>query len=344
MLKKMIYIYFFLIVGTLLSGCGIKDSLNEVPINSNEIVGEPQSEGMSASQAVTDHTQTEQKVTEHKDTEQTETKQTEAIELRAMQIAEFSDGGKIFVDIPEKDIKKFQDKVATVTIPDARKGERAANIQDEDWYKGLVFLNSIPEKNIYLYGYNDEELFGFGLILDIGTEQHTYTFPIPYMSSHAIAPAISTSEDGSKIFVSCLTGTGTGTSVSQLYVFQVNDEAEVFYVDINRLVELLNNKISMTYDSTNNIMTVYSEGKQIATDSLIGTGGIPEGFYCGKFIHYEFGNDSVKVICKPVINLRERAPTDSYLEKVSLEADIIFEYDGNGKIIGFNIGEITAVY
>jgi hypothetical protein len=144
--------------------------------------------------------------------------------------------------------------------------------------------------------------------------------------------------------VSCYTGGGTGQSVSQLYVFQVNDEkVEVFYVDINHLVDLLNNKISMMYDIKTNIITISSEEKLIATDSLIGRDGIPEGFYCGKFIHYVLNNDTAKVSCEPVIILQEPAPTDSYLKNVSLEAKIKFEYDSNGKIIGFNIGEITAV-
>lgn len=108
-------------------------------------------------------------------------------------------------------------------------------------------------------------------------------------------------------------------------------------MDINHLVDLLNNKIVMTYDSTNNIVTVYSEGKQIATDCMIGgSEGIQEGFYRGKFIHYVFNNGTVKVNCEPVIILQERDPTDSYLKNGFLEADIKFEYDSNGIINGFD--------
>jgi hypothetical protein len=39
-----------------------------------------------------------------------------------LKTAELYEGGKIFVDIPEKDKKSFQDKVTAITVPDARKG------------------------------------------------------------------------------------------------------------------------------------------------------------------------------------------------------------------------------
>ncbi|HWT75116.1 MAG TPA: hypothetical protein VN258_10415 [Mobilitalea sp.] len=348
MSKKIMFTYFIIIISIFVIGCGVKDKSDEVTLNTSDAIGTSQVE-------VTGAPQTEETITSSAEvtvapsaeatiTPTTEAKQADPIELRAMQEAELWTGGKMFEDVSESDTKYFLDKVSTLTIPDARKGERAANIQDQDWNKGLVFLSSIPEKNIYLYGFNDEKLYGFGLILDIGKEQHIYTYPIPYMTSHAIAPAISSSEDGNTILISCLTGTGTGLSVSQLYVIQVNnDKAEAFYVDVDHLIKLLQNKLSMTYDAKNNIVTINSEGNQIATDSLIGAEGIPKGFYCGNFIDYRLNNESVRVNSQPVYIDKERAGIDNYLENISLEADIKFEYDSDGKIIGFDIGEITAV-
>ena len=267
------------------------------------------------------------------------------IELKALYIKDLYEGGKLFEDPKEEFVNYFKDKVAAMTIPDARKKERATNIlEKDDWYKGLIFLNSIPEKNIYLYGYNDAEHFGEGLILDIGEKQHIYSFPYSYMSTTSIAPSIYANEDGSKISVFCHTGSGTGRSISQLYIFQVKDnKVEAFYVDCSKLSDLFNAKLGMKYDKTNKIMTVYSEGKQIATDTVIGNEGTPEGFYCGEFIDYEWNEDVIKVNCIPTINLQNQVGIPSYLVNVSFQADINFEYGNNGKIIGFDIGKIVAV-
>jgi len=316
--KKIILINIILVCFIIVIGSEVKDSLTANASNGN---------GLSKSEAIPTPT--------------TESKQTEITNVRGMNTAELYEGGKLYIDV--SDNKTFQEKVTSLTIPDARKGERATDIHErEDWYKRLIFLNSIPDKNIYLYGFNDEELNGFGLILDIGNTQHIYTYPIPYMSTTALAPSIGLSKDGRKLFVSCHTGNGTGMSLSQLYVFQIKDKAKEFYVDINRLVELLNNKLIMTYDFKNNIMTIYSEGKQIATDHLIMSDVIPDGFYCGKFIAYKFNDNGINVICDPILNTKGQS-VDNQLANISLESDIKFQYDKNGKIIGFDIGEITAV-
>lgn len=133
-------------------GCDTKNIPNNSPINPTDATKNNSQEQ-------------EYNVSQEKEMEvaQKEIEQAEIIELREMQITEFSEGGKIFVDIPEKDIKSFQDKVTMITIPDARKGERAANILDEGRNKGLVFLKSIPEKNIYLMGIMMKSFLGSAL-------------------------------------------------------------------------------------------------------------------------------------------------------------------------------------
>lgn len=289
---------------------------------------------------------TETTPTEETSTEETPTElvQSETIELKALYMKDYFEGGRMFLD-EEEFVASFQDNVAALTIPDARKGAKATNIlEKDDWNEELIYLNSLPEMNIYLYGYNDTEHFGEGLILDIGEQQHIYSFPYPYMTTSCIPPSISASNDGSKLYVSCSTGTGTGMATSELYVFQINNnEVEPYYVDINELTELLINKLDMIYNTTSKNMTIYMEGKQIATDTLIGNEGIPERFYIGDFIYYVMDGDTIRVICKPTIYLQDQVGIPSYLESVSFEADINFNVNSNGKIIGFGIGELVVI-
>ncbi len=262
--------------------------------------------------------------------------------------------GKMFEAVPVDFVNSFQDKVAALTIPDARKGESAVDIQQgsESWSdSSILFLDSIPDQNIYLYGYYDADCPDCGLILDVGQEQHIYTFPYRYMTNTALAPDLSTSSDGSKIYVSCHTGSGTGVSVSELYVFQVSsNQMEPYYVDINDLADCLSSKIAMSYDAESKKVTVYSGGRQIMTDSLtsfIGTVDseniTPGCFYCGDQISYILDGDSVRVSWVPTLYAQEQTGVQSYLENmISLKADMNFAYDNNGNIKGFDLGEAVV--
>lgn len=131
-------------------------------------------------------------------------------------------------------------------------------------------------------------------------------------------------------------------SLYELYIFQVNSGLEPFYVNINNLVELFNTKITMSYDSNSKLMSVYSDGKQITTDYLMDRDVNPTGYSFGSFISYTINNETVKVIGKPAIGIQERL-INTYLKNTCLEAEIRFEYDSNSKIIGFDLGEVTAV-
>ncbi len=273
--------------------------------------------------------------------------------LRVLTAQDRFENGKMFEAVDGEFVTSFSDKAASVTIPDARKGESAAGIGagDGSWGNGpLLFLDSIPDKNIYLYGYNDINDPGCGLILDMGKEQHIYAFPYRYMTNTLLAPDIYRSSDSSKLYVSCHTGGGTGVSVSELYVFQVdNNQVEPYYVDINDLANSLSDKIAMAYDAESKRVTVSSAGKEIITDSLFTIGGadgantVPDSFYCGDQISYIIDGDSIRVSWVPTLYTQEGSGAQCYLENlVSLEADISFIYDSHGDISGFDIGEVKA--
>lgn len=274
-------------------------------------------------------------------------------DLRAMNPQDLYTDGKIFEGAPEDFINSFQDTVAALTVPDARKGERATDIRakNEGWQNSsLFFLNSIPERNIYLYGYNDTAHPDYGLILDIGEEQHIYAFPYLYMTNTTLPPEVSASEDGSEIFVACHTGSGTGVSISDLHVFQVSgSQAVPYHLDIGSMVDSLNDKITMSYDAESKTVTVRADGVQIAADSLVsigtpdGTDIMPDGFYFGNQIWYTLSGNSVKVSFVPTLYSQAQPGVQCYLEHMPpFEADVGFTYDGNGAVTGFDMGEITS--
>ncbi len=271
--------------------------------------------------------------------------------LQALTTWDRSEGGKIFEAVSEDFIASFPDKTASLTIPDARKGERAVSVLEGSEIIGksnLLFLGSIPDQNIYLYGYNDVNYPGCGLILDVGRKQNIAVFPYRYMTNTLLQPELSVSNDGRTIYISCHTGSGTGVSVSELYAFRVSDnQIRPYYVDINDLANRLADKITVTYDAESKKVIINSNGRNIMTDSLFAIGAadgentVPDGFYCGDQIHYSLGGDSAKVLWMPVFFTQKGAGVQSYLEsQVFLEADLSFIYDSNGNITGFDLGEV----
>lgn len=268
-----------------------------------------------------------------------------------------------FGTAPDDFASSFETIIAEQVIPDARKGESAPDIRAgyEAWKDSpIIFLGSIPEENIYLYGYNDAE---FGLILDVGEEQTIYAFPYRYMSIQSIAPELGISSDGSEIYVACRIQSGTGVSIYELYVFPIDNISGAYRLNTNDLVESLNSKIDMVYNSETEMVSVYWAGQKIAESglSVIGVSAdaeiIPESFFCGNQIHYELEGGMVKLIYSPTIQIQEFPGAQGYLADVPyFEATVTFDYDNktitefilneNGvpnPVKGIYIGEYSAI-
>ena len=272
--------------------------------------------------------------------------------LQALSVKDVYSNGQVFDAIPEGFTSSFQDKVTTLIIPDARKGETTVDIctGSTAWQNSnIIFLNSLPEGNFYLYGYNNAEYPGYGLMLDVGKNQTIYSFPYRYMTNTALAPDIGSSKDGEEIYVSLHTGIGTGVSISELYVFQMNHIATPYYLDINNLVNSLNEKLSMLYNPETKTVTVFWVGNQIAESelSVIGvnpdTEIVPESFYCGNHIDYMFEGNAIKLIFESSVCTISQPGAQGSLKNISnFESEISFNYNDEGNIVDFNLGEIEA--
>jgi beta-lactamase regulating signal transducer with metallopeptidase domain len=277
------------------------------------------------------------------------------IVLKHLAASDLYPNGQVFESVPESFISAFQSKMTTLSVPDARRGERAVDINAgrESWQNhDIILLNAMPEKNIYVYGYNDSDpnYFGLGLILDVGTEQTLYTFPFRYMTNTVIPPDIGIDEDNNELYLSVKVGTGTGTSISELYVFPFNNINKPYYLDTNTLVDVLNTKLSMSYSPESKTIHLYWDGIQIAESGFSAIGAaqgeehIPESFYLGNLVSYAFSNNKVETILQPTIYFENQPGVQGTLNSVKqLECAIDFRRDDNGLIVGFDIGKATSI-
>ncbi|MCD7948096.1 MAG: copper amine oxidase N-terminal domain-containing protein [Oscillospiraceae bacterium] len=256
--------------------------------------------------------------------------------------------GQIFEPVPESFAASFQDRAATLHVPDARHGEQAIDIRAgrDTWQDSrLIYLDSIPDQNIYLYGYNDpdEAYFGIGLILDVGTEQTIYAFPYRYITNTALAPSIGTDKNGDELYISVHLGSGTGTAISELYIFQMNDITAPHHLETSTLVHALNENISTAYDTARQQVTLYWDGSKIAESDFSAFGATqekslaPERFYCGNQIDYSFEDHTIKLIFQPTLYFDQTGVQGSI--DIYLESEVSPLYNHDGLITGFDLGK-----
>lgn len=170
------------------------------------------------------------------------------------------------------------------------------------------------------------------------------------MTNALSAPDMDTSSDGSVIYVSCHTGNGTGTSVSEQYAFEIVDnQMEPYYVDINDIADCPGDRIAISYDAGKNAAAIFADDEKILTNDLtsIGTAGsesaAPDSFYCGDQISYTLDGDSVKVLFLPVLSPQAQPEVRFYLENSPfLKADLLFNYNKNGMITSFDLGKVVS--
>ena len=246
---------------------------------------------------------------------------------------------------------RFESYMETAAIPNIREdstGQDTAIITDSK--SDLILLQEFPEQDIYIWGYNDVEEPGYGLIFDVGDTPHIDSFPYFYESNHGIPPDFILSADGKTIFCICHTGFGTGFSVSELILFQLEDfQIEPYYLNIDELSDRLNDTIQVVYDADMDAVTVSAGGSDPKSYRLSAVGAepgeriIPTGYFCGNFLSFSLQGEQLFVHFKPTL-YTDASNAAIYLDDFQeVTAQIVFQYDDSGKIDGYEICETNIL-
>lgn len=92
------------------------------------------------------------------------------------------------------------------------------NISD---INGILCIGELPEKDIKVYGYNDEEVGFRGVAVRIGEDVNYFDWV--YTSPRSILPDLYWNEEHRRLFLSCHIYTGTGAAAEELHVLQQYD-------------------------------------------------------------------------------------------------------------------------
>lgn len=97
-------------------------------------------------------------------------------------------------------------------------GENAKVLGEEGWEDGIVILAELPEEDITLYGYNDEEYKYMGVAID--HQDNVNFFEWTYISEEQIAPEMYWNADAGQLQVTLNLYDGSGVNAEELHVLQ----------------------------------------------------------------------------------------------------------------------------
>lgn len=84
---------------------------------------------------------------------------------------------------------------------------------------GILCIGEIPEKDIRVYGYNDEDVMGRGVAVAFGSEEFYY-YDWYYVSPRMLLPDVCWEEGKECLQIACLVHAGTGMSAEELHILQ----------------------------------------------------------------------------------------------------------------------------
>ncbi|MDD3369694.1 MAG: hypothetical protein PHP50_12585 [Lachnospiraceae bacterium] len=223
---------------------------------------------------------------------------------------------------------------------------------DKDWENHIIYLAELPEENITLYGYNDEEYQGRGVAIDTGEDVNYFDWY--YWSPRMIQPQMYWNEDRKELQVSLLNGTGTGVSVEELHVLQQYETMTLgdYVFSPDMYTELLNNRLEYDFDQENYILTLRDtvSGQKIVETTLdwiqteeesAGEPLVVEGINIGDQISFTLG-DEIWMQFTPGLMINGFA-TPMFDEMPELEVQVLTDNwtaeSGDGEDIAFGIGK-----
>lgn len=193
--------------------------------------------------------------------------------------------------VPTEVTVAFEDTLHNTPIPDIRKGEKVIRFSlDTNKDTSYWLLTSIPEQDVYLYGYNNPAQPYWGLVLDMGETQTLYPIPNWYMDNRGLVPSIAIVGDA--VCIITYTGGGTSYSVNELYVVH-SGRYDVFHLDNAIIVNQLNENSKFIFDSVTQQVQFWWLDKLVAEQTLdtIGTYSgevfMPDSYSFGNHINYE---------------------------------------------------------
>lgn len=202
---------------------------------------------------------------------------------------------------------------------------------------GILCIGEIPERGIKVYGYNDEEIMGRGIAIEIGEDVNYFDWY--YTTPRALLPDLFWEEESRRLQISFHTYTGTGLAAENLYVLQYYDTGTLqpSNFNIEKYSTIAAEKIGYTFDEADGILTLVNR----ETEQELVSVEIPEG----KVTELELGCISELHLGETITfqvwpgYFTENSAVAQYENMPILEFEVIMEALEYGDIM-FDLGEV----
>lgn len=208
---------------------------------------------------------------------------------------------------------------------------------DPNW-QDILLLGEIPEADIAVYGYNDEEYKGRGVAIDVAGKVSYFDWF--YTTTQALMPEFYWKEGERQLQAAFRIYTGTGVSSEALHVLQVYDNGTLQdnRFEINDYWKLLEERIGYTFDEDTGRLTMFDtvSGEELA--AVEAEEKVTE-LELGAISNFKLGDEIL--LHMDTGYYVEGGAAARYGNMPSLEAEILLKQE-NGRIL-FTLGEIRVV-
>ncbi|MBU9744719.1 M56 family metallopeptidase [Lachnospiraceae bacterium ASD3451] len=190
----------------------------------------------------------------------------------------------------------------------------------------IVILAELPEDQITLYGYNDAEYSGRGVLLRNG--EGISRFDITYGTSpRALLPEIYWDSGKEQLQMKILGASGTGLNIWNLYLFERTRDGllkETMFQPDDYMSQL-EQKISYDYDPVGQSLTLYAQGREIRTIDTSWAEEPVMDIYWGTIVDFELG-ETIHMLFTPALQIGNW-PAPQYAEEADLTAVVEYGQD-----------------
>lgn len=232
-----------------------------------------------------------------------------------------------FMDIPWEEIEAIQ------------------NVGYYDYrFDKIICIGEIPEYDIRVYGYNDEDISGRGVAIDIAGDVNYFDWY--YISPRLIMPKLYWDEEERQLQMTIHIHTGTGFDAEDLIILQQYDTGTLVphYFTLGDYREILSERIGYSFDDGSRELTLTDTvtGREIASVTI--PEGEITGISCGDISYFELG-ESIKLFVCPGF-FREGYAVPDYTGMPVLEFEVEYEWVINqygGDDLSFDLGELVGI-
>lgn len=201
---------------------------------------------------------------------------------------------------------------------------------------GILCIGEIPEYKIKAYGYNDAEIMGQGIAIQIADDVNYFDWI--YTTSRAILPDFYWDENKKQLQISFHTYTGTGVAAENLYVLQQYDTGTLHpsNFSINSYSDLASERIGYRFNEETSELTLFDQETKQDLSSVKVSGSVT-GLEIGSISGFGLG-ETIRFSVTPGYYLDDGFIAE-YEDMPTLDFEVLMEQNDYGEI-SFDLGSL----